>query len=446
MKHAFITTSSRYLTTNGLHTIRQFSTHTLLNNHWEEFDRMISLGEVPQDQVKTTGEKDRKRPVLPHRQPKLVSNFSSSSSSSASHEEVSKKEEKKTNIITLDTLERPQLCKQPTHSDSSPAESVSVPSVYEVLREGIVGETSSQSCVQSRLPENVPITPVQESLTTGVVSPSTKGVGEASRHKEGKKRTVPRILRRLSLADRRLLRSELEAIAMKSKHGQRVRRRELDKYNKYLAAGAFQFLELRDNKEPDKDSSHPHDDDNKTRTGFQSLNGKLKQKLQMVLAHLEQSRRVTSNISSSQVSLDKLKAGKRQLDLVGNDEKPQEGTFFLNPGTLSVFDPICDFVGTFGSLAGLDGKEMSEREAGEKEGKERAITQTDSKPKYSHTRRRSPSSYSKKVEGVLEIDSIPNILEGTSSIRMFPILWLMNVCDFRSQTTFGAATYCTFTT
>jgi len=414
MKHAFITAGSRYLTTNGLHTIRQFSTHTRLNSHWEEFNRLVPPVEVPQDQVKTTGEKGKEPPVLPYQQPKLVSDFSSSSSSS--HEEVSKKEEKQTNIITLDALEKPQICQQPAHSDSSPAESVSGPSsVYRILQESF-GETSSQSGIQSQLPENAPITPVQESVTTDVVSPSTKGVGEASSTKEGKKRVAPRILRRLSPADRRLLRSELEAIAMKSKHGKRVGRREIDKYNKYLAAGAFQSLGLRDNKELDKDSSHSHDDDgddNKTRATSQSLDGEPKPYLATILAQLEQSRRVTSNIS---FSLENLK--KCGLDLVSNDEKSQEGMLSLNPG---VFNLICDFIGTFGPLMVLDVKEISE-----KEGKEQAITQTDSRPKFYHTRRRSPSSYLKKVEGMLDIDSITDILQGTSSICMFTILWLMN--------------------
>jgi len=106
------------------------------------------------------------------------------------------------------------------------------------------------------------------------------------------------------------------------------------------------------------------------------------------------------------------------LDLVSNDEKSQEGMLSLNPG---VFNLICDFIGTFGPLTVLDVKEISE-----KEGKEQAITQTDSRPKFYHTRRRSPSSYLKKVEGMLDIDSITDILQGTSSICMFTILWLMN--------------------
>lgn len=420
MKYAFITTNSRYLTANGLHAIRQFSTHTRLNNHREEFDRLVSLAEVPQDQVKTTDEEGNKRPVLPHRQPKLVSNFSSSSSSSsASHEEVSKKEEKKMNIFALDALDKPQVCQQPAHSDLSPAEGVSGPSVSQVLLEEIFSETSSQSGVQSRSPENALITPVRESVTTDVVSPSTKGVGEASRPKEGKKRAVPRILRRHSPADRGLLRSELEAIAMKSKHGQRVGPRELDKYNKYRAAGGFQFLELRDNKELDKGSSHSCDDDDdnndiKTRATSQSLDGKPKPYLETILAQPEQSRRVTSNISSSQISLENLK--KCGLDLVGNDEQSQEGTLSPNPSTLTMFDLICDFVGTSGPLLGLVIKEINEKETGEKEGKEQTTTQPDLRPKYSHTRRRSPSSYLKKVEGMLEIDSISDILQGTSSI------------------------------
>jgi len=338
MKHAFITTNSRYLTANGLHTIRQFSTHTRLNNRWEEFDRLVSLAGASWDQVKTTDEEGNKRPVLPHRQPKLVSNFSSSSS--ASHEEVSKKEEKKTNILALDALDKPQVCQQPAHSDSSPAEGVSGPSVSQVLPEEIFSETSSQSGVQSRSPENALITPVRESVTTDVVSPSTKGVGEASRPKEEKKRAVPRTLRRLSLADRRPLRSELEATAMKSKHGQHVTHREPDKYNKYLTAGAFQSLELRDNKELDKDSSHLYDgdddddgdDDNKTRATSQSLDGKPKPYLETILAQLEQSRRVMSNISSSQISLENLKKAKKHgLDLVGNDKQSQEGTLYPNP-------------------------------------------------------------------------------------------------------------------
>ena len=80
-----------------------------------------------------------------------------------------------------------------------------------------------------------------------------------------------------------------------------------------------------------------------------------------------------------------------------------------------MFDLICDSVGTSGPLTGLVIKKINEKETGEKEGKERTITQTDLRPKYSHTRRRSPSSYLKKVEGMLEIDSISDILQGTSS-------------------------------
>jgi len=333
MKHAFITASPRYLTTNGLHTIRRFSTHMPLNSHWEEFDRIISLDEVPQDQV--TSEKGKKRPVLPHRQPKLVSNFSSS----ASHEEISKEERSKTMII-LDMIERSHTRKRPARSDPSPAESVSAPSVYEAGQEGIVGETSSQSCVHSWLPENAPITPVRDSVATSVVSPSTKVAGEVSRHKEGKLRAVPRILRRLSPADRRILQMELKAIAMKIKHGQRVRRQEFDKYNRYLVAGALQFLELYDHKEQDEDNSYPPDDDNETNAGFQSLTGKLKQRLVKVLARLEHPHQITSNISSPQALPEKAKKRERDIDLVVNGRMPQERTLSSNPGALSVYNSI----------------------------------------------------------------------------------------------------------
>lgn len=78
----------------------------------------------------------------------------------------------------------------------------------------------------------------------------------------------------------------------------------------------------------------------------------------------------------------------------------------------------CDFAVALGPLTRSDAKEKGQEEAGGQEGSGWAITQMDPSLNFSYTLERSPLSYSKKVEGVIEPDSIQNILQGILLIRV----------------------------
>lgn len=312
MNHVF-TATSRYLTANGPHTIRQFSTRTLLNAHWEEFSQVMSkpssLDEAPQDQVKVTSGEGKERPILLHQQPKLVSNSSSSS------EEISKKRGKS---IALNAVAPSGTRKQPAHSDPSSAKATGVspppPPPNEAPQEEAVGEASFQTFIQSQLKQVSENTPERD--MTDVVAPSTEVNGTMPRRKKSKP-PVPRLLRRLSPIRRSLLRSELEIIAKKLEHGIRVRRWELDKYLKYLEAGVNQYWE-------------PQGYDDKTRAQLSKQQRELTRRFEAALEQLEQYHQVASSISpSSRALLKRLKkAKKRNFYLVNHsvdDEKSQHG-------------------------------------------------------------------------------------------------------------------------